>query len=547
LYAVIKKKEMEGVYLSSREEVQQPQTSVGPDYLMAIDAGTGSCRAVIFDKSGAQVVSAQEEWSHETQKVHPGSQIFDTENNWRLISSCIRKALFDSKISPNSIKAISSTSMREGMILYDSSGKEIWACPNVDSRATKEAEYLVRSGKAKKIFQISGDWVSISDSPRFLWIKKHEKDIFHKISHMGMISDWILYKLTGQFVTDPSIGSSSGMFDLKNQKWSNEIISMCGLREDIFPEVRAPGSVIGGVTRRASLETHLVEGTPVVVGGADTQLGLVGLGVAKPNQVTLLGGSFWQLTMLLDKPIIDPQIRLRTLCHVIPNRWMIEGIGFYCGLTMRWFRDAFCDKEKGDARRTGVDPYFLMEKEASLAPPGSNGVIGIFSNLMNSKRWTHASPAFMQFDITSPSQSGKKECIRAIEESAAFVALGHLKILESLVNGKPKEITFAGGGSKGFLWPKIVSDVLGIRVKIPVVSESTALGAAICAGVGVGVYKNVESAGKEIALFEKTYEPTKSNHEKYLSYYDKWLKLYDEVLGISERGLLKPLWKAAGA
>jgi autoinducer 2 (AI-2) kinase len=232
---------------------------------------------------------------------------------------------------------------------------------------------------------------------------------------------------------------------------------------------------------------------------------------------------------------------------VSPNRWMIEGIGFYCGLTMRWFRDAFCDKEKEEAKRTGVDPYLLMEKEGSLAPAGSSGVVGIFSNVMNSKRWTHASPAFMQFDITNPNQSGKKECIRAIEEAAAYVALGHLKILESLVHHKPKEITFAGGGSKGFLWPKIISDVLGIRVKIPVVSESTALGAAVCAGVGVGLYKSIESAGKEIALFGKTYEPTRSNHEKYLTLYDKWLKLYNETLSISEKGLLAPLWKAAGA
>jgi autoinducer 2 (AI-2) kinase len=515
-------------------------------YLLAIDAGTGSCRAVIFNRSGTQIASAQKEWSYNTLNKYPGSQIFDTKTNWQLICSCVRNVLLSSKVNPHSIQAISATSMREGMVLYDSSGKEIWACPNVDSRATEEAEYLVKTGKAKKIFNISGDWVSITDPPRFLWIKKHESDVFRRIAHVGMISDWIIYKLSGQFVSEPSIASSSGMFDLKARRWSKEIISMCGLREDIFPQIKPSGYAIGEVTKEASLETNLVEGTPVIVGGADTQLGLIGLGVSQPNQVTLLGGSFWQLTMLLDKPIVDPEIRLRTLCYVNPNRWMIEGIGFYCGLAMRWFRDAFCDKEKEEAKKTGIEPYLLMERKASLAPIGSNGVIGIFSNLMNSKRWVHASPSFMQFDIANPYQSGKKECIRAIEEAAAYVALGHLEILERLVHQKCGEVIFAGGASKGFLWPRIVSDVLGIRVKIPVASESTALGAAICAGIGVGLYRSIESAGKEISHFKTTYEPIKSNHEKYLLLYDKWAKLYHEALCISEKGLLEPLWKPAG-
>ncbi|HXQ92718.1 MAG TPA: FGGY-family carbohydrate kinase, partial [Nitrososphaerales archaeon] len=271
-----------------------------------------------------------------------------------------------------------------------------------------------------------------------------------------------------------------------------------------------------------------------------------GIGVSKPGQVTILGGSFWQHTILLNKPLIDPKIRLRTLCSTIEGQWMLEGIGFYCGLTMRWFRDAFCQEEKAEAIKLGVDAYELMENEASPVPPGSNGVLGLFSNLMNSKYWVHASPSFLQFDITNPQISGKKECIRAIEEAAGYVSLGHLKIIESITRSKPDEVTFAGGGSKSSLWPQIISDTLGVQVNIPVVKESTALGAAICAGVGAGFYDSLQSGAEDLVRIEKTFKPRMKVHKQYSILYENWLNIYRANLKISESGLLNPLWRAAG-
>ncbi|MEM2041540.1 MAG: autoinducer-2 kinase [Nitrososphaerota archaeon] len=514
------------------------------EHLLTIDAGTGSCRAVIFDNEGNQIAIAQKEWSHPTIPEYPGSQIFDTRTNWDLIRSCIKDVLNRSGISPSAISGISATSMREGMVLYDQDGMEIWACPNVDSRADKEARYLVARGLAKKIYLKGGDWVSITAPARFLWIRKHEPKIYNKISKVTMISDWILYKLTGKFATDPSNGSSSGMFDLRRRIWSKETIKICGLRDEIFPEVHESGTILGEVTKDASLETGLREGTPVIVGGADTQLGLVGIGAIEPNRSIIVGGTFWQHTIITNRPVIDPKIRLRTLCHAVRGQWMMEGIGFYCGLTMRWFRDAFCRYEKEQAEKDGVDPYFLMEKQAADVPPGSGGVIAVFSNLMDAKRWIHASPSFIQFDITK--LTGKKECIRAIEESAAYVSLGHMKIIKELTKQKFKEVVFTGGASKGFLWPQIVSDVLGVRVRVPVVKESTSLGAAIYAGLGVGLYKDLPSTVREIVKFEKVYEPDMVVHNEYVKLYNKWLKVYDYVLKMVEEGLVAPMWRAAG-
>ncbi len=317
--------------------------------LLAIDAGTGSCRAVVFDPEGHQLAIGQREWSHATLPDAPGSQEFDTTGNWALICECVHEVLAAPGISADAVAAVSSTSMREGMVLYDSSGSEIWACPNVDSRAGVEAVELIESGDARTIYFQGGDWVSITSPARFRWIARHEPEIFASIAHVGMLSDWILTRLSGEFVTDPSAGSSSGMFELAHRDWSDRVIDLVELPREVLPPVRDPGSVIGGVTAKAAAETGLRQGTPVVVGGADTQLALVGIGLTQPHKFTVIGGSFWQATVTSDQVLIDPECRLRTLCHTVPGQWMMEGIGFYSGLSMRWFRDGFCDAEKAAA------------------------------------------------------------------------------------------------------------------------------------------------------------------------------------------------------
>jgi autoinducer 2 (AI-2) kinase len=213
---------------------------------------------------------------------------------------------------------------------------------------------------------------------------------------------------------------------------------------------------------------------------------------------------------------------------------------------MRWFRDAFCDLEVEQARRLGQDPYTLMERLALQVAPGSHGVIGIFSNLMNARRWIHASPALLQFNIESPISSGRKESIRAIEESAAYVAYGHMQIIESLTAHTFDEIVFTGGAAKGTLWPQILADVLNCRVRVPVVKESTALGAALYAGLGAGLFDDLHSVARSIVRFEKTFEPDAENHRVYQDLYAQWQSVYQRSLAMVEEGLVRPLWRAAG-
>lgn len=515
-------------------------------YMMTVDAGSGSGRAAIFDTHGNEVSLAQKEWAPKVIAQYPGSQVFDTAEAWSILSGCMREVLVKTQIDPARVLGVSATSMREGMVLYDRDRKEIWACPNVDARSSEEVVEMTAMGIAEELYRTGGDWLNIISPPRFRWIKKHQPEILDKVCYMSMISDWVLFKLSGEIVTDPTVGSSSGLFDLKMRTWSDSSIEACGLPVGIYPPVFESGTAIGRVTKAAAQATGLNEGTPVITGGGDTQLALLGVGNIQPLTWAVVGGTFWQTTVIGDKPFIDPLFRPRTLCHVNRDQWMTEAIGFLIGQQARWFRDGFCREEVRVAANDGIDPYYLMEKLAAEIPCGSNGVIGIFSAVHNSRSWKHAAPSFLNFDISNPEGSGKSACIRALWESAAYTAYENLQVLMDLTSSAPEELMFCGGAAKGFLWPQILADVCGVPVKVPVVKEATSFGCAMCVGVGAGIFNSFTEAASQWVRVEREFEPGPNAHRDYLEHFERWRAVYAEMMEIVDQGLLTPMWRAPG-
>jgi autoinducer 2 (AI-2) kinase len=516
------------------------------DLVLTIDVGTGSGRAVIFDRSGREVAIGQREWFLKPVAGFPGAFDFNTSEAWGLLVQCIREAMERASAGPERIAGVTATSMREGMVLYDREKTEIWACPNADARACSEAEEMMSAGLGEVIYRTGGDWLNIISPARFRWIRRQMPDLYAGIAHMNMLSDWVLFKLSGRIVTDVSSGSSSGIFDLEERTWSEELVEAAELPRGIYPPVYEPGTVVGSVTAKAAGETGLREGTPVLTSGADTQMALVGTGAVEPGMFAVVGGTFWQTAMAVDRPLIDPGFRLRTLCHAVPGQWMVEGIGFFIGFTMRWFRDGFCEHEVREGEAHGIDPYFLMEKLADGVPPGSGGVQALFSDAMNARKWKHGAPAFIGFDILAPKVTGRAACIRAIEEQAAYSSRAHYEILKEISGYDPEQITFCGGASKGFLWPRIMSDVLGLRIRIPLIKEATSLGSFLCASVALGWAADLKEAGKRTVQWEREYLPLKRNVELYTEYYDLWRRVYPYALAVADSGLLPSMWRAPG-
>ncbi|ELH6636783.1 autoinducer-2 kinase [Escherichia coli] len=432
-------------------------------YLMALDAGTGSIRAVIFDLEGNQIAVGQAEWRHLAVPDVPGSMEFDLNKNWQLACECMRQALHNAGIAPEYIAAVSACSMREGIVLYNNEGTPIWACANVDARAAREVSELKELHNntfENEVYRATGQTLALSAIPRLLWLAHHRSDIYRQASTITMISDWLAYMLSGELAVDPSNAGTTGLLDLTTRDWKPALLDMAGLRADILSPVKETGTLLGVVSSQAAELCGLKAGTPVVVGGGDVQLGCLGLGVVRPAQTAVLGGTFWQQVVNLAAPVTDPEMNVRVNPHVIPGMVQAESISFFTGLTMRWFRDAFCAEEKLIAERLGIDTYTLLEEMASRVPPGSWGVMPIFSDRMRFKTWYHAAPSFINLSI-DPDKCNKATLFRALEENAAIVSACNLQQIADFSNIHPSSLVFAGGGSKGKLWSQILADVTG--------------------------------------------------------------------------------------
>ena len=516
-------------------------------YFLTVDAGTGSGRAIIFDTLGKQISISQQEWSHLSEAGVPNSMGFDTNTNWKIISKCIQEAIHNAKINTNEIKAVTATSMREGIVLYDKDNNELFGMANVDARADKEVTYINKTypGLEKEFYNISGQTFALGALPRLLWVKNNKPIIYEKTKNISMISDWVLAKLSNVIASDPSNAGTTGVFSLTTRKWDTSMAKKLGIKDDIFPPVYETGTQIGEVTSQAAQETGLAKGTPIIMGGGDVQLGSAGLGVVETNQVAILGGTFWQQLVNMDKPLTHPDMDIRVNPHVIEGISQAEGISFFSGMVMRWFRDVFCESEVLQAQQRGMDPYSLLEELASKVPAGSNGILPIFSDTMKYGKWYHAAPSFLNLSLDTQ-RSSKAAMFRSLEENAAIVSMLNLESIFEFTGVKSDSITFAGGASKGLLWSQILADVTQKEIRIPRVNEATALGGAFACGVATDEYDSIAQASKALIQWEKTYVPNADNKELYQEVAGKWKEAYASSLQLVDNNITTSMWKAPG-
>ena len=259
----------------------------------------------------------------------------------------------------------------------------------------------------------------------------------------------------------------------------------------------------------------------------------------------MFGGSFWQYEFNTDSGKTDPGCRVRVNCHAVPDLWQYEALAFKPGLVMRWFRDGFCQEEVAKAAETGRDPYDLMNEKAERIPAGSYGMQCCFSDTMNFINWKHASPTFTNF-LLEPEKFNKYTFYLAILENTALTVRCHIELVKEATGHEPDELIFAGGAAKSPLWAQIVADVTGKSVKVPVVKEATALGAAILAGVGVGLYPSLEEAVAQTVKWDSVYQPNAANKEVYDELYATWRKLYPAQLALCDQGVTRNMWIAPG-
>jgi autoinducer 2 (AI-2) kinase len=515
-------------------------------HLLALDAGTGSGRAIVFDENGRQLAASGREWMHKSDPRYPGSMDFDRDGNWQLLVSCIQEAC--AQIQNLNIAGISTTSMGEAFVVYDNHGQELWACANVDARSIEQVQTLRAADPTleHRIYLRTGQTFALGAAPRLLWLKQHEPELYQHIGKISMLNDWIAYRLGAPITVEPSNTGTAGLLNLFNCDWDHQTAEECDITCEIFnTPIFKSGTVIGNVSRSASAQTGLPEGIPIVVGGRDAQLGSIGVGAVLPGQAAVFGGTFWQQEVNLGEPACDQTGRIRMDFHAVPGVWQAETIVFFPGFAARWFRDAICPDIKARAENEKRDPYELLEEMAAEVPAGSHGIIPIFSDAMDYGHWRHASPSFLNLSV-DPAIASRASLFRSLEENAAIVTLANLNRIGDVTHQFPSHIIFASGASKGPLWCQILADVLQIPVHTRVVKEATALGAAICAGVGVGLYSDFHQATKRLVQQDTIYQPDVQNAAVYKDLYERWLAAYSVQLELANRGITRHLWRAPG-
>lgn len=516
-------------------------------YFLAIDAGTGSGRAVLFDADGHQVAASQAEWWHKADPRFEGSMDFDVEGNWRLLCRCIRDAIAKAGISASAIAAVSATSMREAFVAYDGQGRELWACANVDSRAVEQVRRFQKQQPEleRDLYRKTGQTFALGALPRLAWLKENLPDVYGATANVSMISDWVLARLSGEIASDPSNGGTTGLLALETRRWMPDALEKADLRSDILPAVREPGTVIGAVTGAAADATGLAKSTPVVVGGGDCQIGTAGLGVVGEGECAVLGGTFWQQIVNVAPGVVDPAMNLRINPHVVSNLNQAEAISFFVGAAMRWFRDAFGQEEVAKAAQNGTDAYALLEDQAKSVPAGAHGIIPILSDVMRYGRWYHAAPSLLNLSIDAE-KAGKGAIFRALQENAAIVAARNLEAIFDLSGKRSGHIVFAAGAAKSSHWAQILATATGLVVKIPKVTEATALGCAAAAAIGAGHFNDFSQASAAWVDWERHFEPDPAIKPIYDEAGARWAQAYRAQLDLVDAGITTSMWKAPG-
>ncbi len=500
-------------------------------YFLVIDAGTGGGRALIFDEVGKLHAISYEEWTYFTPPDGPELALeFNPDDFWKIICRITKDAIGVAKIKPDQIKGVSASSFREGSVWIDEKGKELYAGPANDIRALEQGMNM-KASHGKKLYELTGhNPPFMFASARLQWFKEKKPEIYDKIHRIMMMNEWILFKFSGEVYCEPTNACETELFDIHTRTWSKEIVDMLDLKDDIFPEVVNAGTKTGEVTKQAAKETSLVEGIPVVMGGADSQCALLGMGFNKEGQLGIVAGTTSMLQMITSYPIIDEQMRTWTNNYLFPEYWIFESSAGESGKIFRWMRDNLADLEREKARQQGKDAFQLMEELAADVPPGAEGVYAILG------------PFVMNMDAIGPmglggflfelpvymGNYGKKQFVRAFLESMAYAIKANWDQIEEISQLKVKEVGMCGGLSKSKTFVQIVADTLRFPIKTYQTIEATGLGAAICTAVGVGIHASFPDAIKAMVHLKEVVEPG-PQQKKLRKFYKKWWKIQKKI------------------
>lgn len=484
--------------------------------LLGIDIGTSACKIAIFNKQGE--VLAQSSQQYPIYYPNPGWVEQSPDEWWHSVCQGIKDCIAKGKIEPSKIVGIGIAGQGWSAIPVDREGNCLSRTPIwLDTRAKEIADRVIDEIGGDKIYEVAGNaFLPAYTTPKLLWFKENRPEIYDQTYKFLQSNSYIGMKLTGVMSSDKCQNYGLHFYNTKTCAYDEELANAMGLSIDKVPDIYQCHDVIGRVTKEAAELTSLAEGTPVVAGGLDAACGTLGAGVYLPNQTQIQGGQAGGISICEDQPMTHPQLIFSP--HVVPDLWLLQAGTVGGGGVLRWFKQELGEGQSFDE----------LTALAAKVPPGSDGVL--FLPYMAGERspiWNPDAKAVfygLGFDKT------KGHMVRAALEGVVFSVQHNLKVAEAAgVNISELDLRAMGGAANSELWVQIYADVTGCQISVPTSDTATTLGAALLAGVGVGLYESFAEAVAETVQITRVQQPDMENNIIYQKSLEQYITLYESL------------------
>ena len=495
------------------------------DYLLGIDIGTSGTKGVLMDREGKIFARAGREYSIDIPQ--PGWAEQDPKMWWEATIQVIREVVKESEVNPQQIRGIGLSGQMHGTVFLDKDLQPfrpaiIWA----DQRSSSQCEFIYQKIGKERLAELTGSPVATGFMcSTLLWMKENQPEEFNQIYKVILAKDYIRYRLTGNLGVEVTDASSTLLLDIKRRCWSEELLDILGLPLKILPEeVHESQEVAGYLLAEAARDIGLLEGIPVVYGGGDQSMQAVGNGVIRPGILSSTIGTGGQLFITVDKFTYDPRLRIHTFCHAIPNTYHLLGAILSAGLSLKWLRENILHTP---------DAYHIFDDEVDKIRAGSEGII--FLPYLLGERSPYMNPQAKGVFFGLSLKHHQSHMIRAVMEGTVFAFRDCLEAFEEL-GVKIERVIASGGGAKSRVWRQIQADVFNKEISMTQSTEQAAMGAAILAGVGVGIYKDVgDGCRKVVKLKEEKIKPIPENVDIYNQQFKIYQSLYQDLKGNFKR------------
>jgi sugar (pentulose or hexulose) kinase len=499
--------------------------------ILAFDLGTTALKCALHDLEGNVVAKASEEY----QLITPDADSveMEVETYWQAFKSAIAKVLKESRVNPTEIKALGVSAQGETLILVDRDGKPLRrAIVWLDNRAQREADQLRETFGHRNAYQITGQVKLVPTWPasKILWLRRNEPEIFEKTDKFLLIEDYFLYRLTGEFVCEGSLVTSTCYWNFQARAWWKEMLLELGVSEQQLPQYRESGEPVGKLRAEIALELGLSPDTVACTGALDQACGAIGVGNIKPGIFSENTGAALAICATINQPLLDPGNQMPCHYHGLPGLYMLHTFTSG-GIVLRWFRDEFAIMEMQVSKTSGMDSYDLMGLEASRVVPGCEGLVMLphLQGAMAPEANPKASGVFYGFTL----RHGRSHFTRAIMESVCFIVRRNIEVIEGL-GVSVNEVRALGGGARSRIWKQMEADIIGRPVLTTTNEEAATLGAAILAGKAVGLYSSVEEAAEEMIQIKERFEPASVNRSIYDETFGTYIQLYEALCPVFE-------------